>query len=1018
MSNVFTRGLRPRFEEMRRLEMMSPRWIHRLGYYGLALLFVAAAAALRWALPEVLGPTPFLVFYLAWVGAATFGGLGPGLLATAASWLCLEVLFNFTPGQTVFSDPTEVGRFLALMAGGLTVSLVAERMRRGRIHEREQARALASARRALERERDILQAVMDGAKNSHLVYLDRDFNFVQVNAAYAQTCGYRPEQMIGKNHFALYPHAENEAIFARVRDTGEPFEIHDKPFEFPDQPQRGVTYWDWTLTPIKDPAGQVEGLIFSLHETTERKRAEEAMQQANEQLQQQAEELQTQGEELQTQTEELRMQTGELAHANAALHDAEERLRLAMESGRVGVWEWEVGTKNAKWSQGVYMLLDCTPGAVPLTQEAFRQRIHPQDLARQDQALKDSLERCEDYRCEFRVVWTDGSVHWIEARGQYAYVDEGNGKILWMRGVLSDIDRRKQAEGAIQQANEQLQQQAEELQTQTEELQTQTEELAHANAALRESEERERRRAEELATFLEAAPTPVIIVHDPNGAHMTGNRAANELLRHGRGAEISLSAPPETKPRHFKAVKEGRELRLDELPAQRAARGEQVRDFEFSLVFDDGTTRHLLGYGTPLRDEEGRPRGAVHILVDITERKRAEEALRELNATLESKVAQRTAQLQQRARQLQRLTLEVSQAEDRERKRMAEILHDDLQQIIAAAKFHLTVLRNRVKADASVQAIGAQIDQMLKEAVEKSRGLSHELSPAVLHHDDLTETLGWLASQMQAKHGLVVHVHAHGPAHVPSDGIRTFLYKTAQELLFNVVKHARVKEARIQVRRRGPCVCLSVSDRGRGFDPQGLREAAGFGLLSIRERIELLGGRMKIRSAPGKGSTFFVVVPDSLESEDTVGVGPRAYPTSATPGDHGGKEGDHGGSCLRVLLADDHRIVREGLRSLLSEEPDVEIVGEAAHGREAVDLALQLQPDVVIMDVSMPLIDGNEATRQIKTHLPKTRVIALSTYNAPETIAKMYQAGAEGYVLKTASSEELLAAIRSKESSP
>jgi PAS domain S-box-containing protein len=852
----------------------------------------------------------------------------------------------------------------------------------------------------------------------------------------------------------------------------------------------------------------------------------------------------------------LRTANEELRESEQALHNAEERLRLAMESGKVGVWEWEVGTKDAKWSQGVYMLLGCKPGEVPPTQEAFRQRIHPQDLARQDQALKDAMERCEDYLCEFRVVWTDASVHWIEARGQYAYVDEGKGMILRMRGVLSDIDMRKQAEEAMQQTNEQLQQQAEELQTQSEELQTQTEELqtqteelrmqteelAHANAALRESENRVRQRAEELATFLEAAPTPVIIVHDPDGVHMTGNQAADELLRHPRGAESSLSAPPETKPRHFKAVKDGRELRLDELPAQRAARGEQVRDFEFSLVFEDGTIRHMLGYGTPLRDEGGRPRGAVHILVDITERKRAEEALREtrdyldnlfsyanapiivwnpefkitrfnaaferlsgrtaqevlgqeidvlfpqgsreeslahirrttaekrhwevieipilhrngsvrtvlwnsanvlasdnqtviatiaqgqditerkqaeealreLNAALESQVAQRTAQLQQRARQLQRLTLEASQTEDRERKRMAEILHDDLQQIIAGAKFHLSLLRNRVKYDASLQAIGSQIDQMLKDAIEKSRGLSHELSPAVLHQGDFTETLGWLANQVRAKHGLVVHVSANGPVVLQSDALKGFLYKAAQELLFNVVKHARVKEAGIRVRRCGRCVCLSVSDRGRGFDPQELRQAAGFGLLSIRERIELLGGRMKIKSAPGQGSTFFIVVPDRETPEEPVGVGPRAYPTpEARPDDHG--SGGHGGPPLRVLLADDHRIVREGLRLLLSDEYDIEIVGEAAHGREAVDLALRLEPDVVIMDVAMPLIDGDEATRQIKTHLPETRVIALSTYNEPETIQKMYQAGAEGYVLKTASSEELLAAIRNKQ---
>lgn len=114
---------------------------------------------------------------------------------------------------------------------------------------------------------------------------------------------------------------------------------------------------------------------------------------------------------------------------------------------------------------------------------------------------------------------------------------------------------------------------------------------------------------------------------------------------------------------------------------------------------------------------------------------------------------------------------------------------------------------------------------------------------------------------------------------------------------------------------------------------------------------------------------------------------------------------------LRVLLADDHDIVRAGLISLLSEQADVEVVGEAANGREAINQAYRLRPDVVVMDVAMPLINGDEATRQIKTHLPQTRVVALSMYDEVDMREKMHGAGAETYVLKTAAPEELLAAI-------
>jgi NarL family two-component system response regulator LiaR len=115
---------------------------------------------------------------------------------------------------------------------------------------------------------------------------------------------------------------------------------------------------------------------------------------------------------------------------------------------------------------------------------------------------------------------------------------------------------------------------------------------------------------------------------------------------------------------------------------------------------------------------------------------------------------------------------------------------------------------------------------------------------------------------------------------------------------------------------------------------------------------------------------------------------------------------------LRILLVDDHDVVRAGLAALLREAPGIELVGEAPDGREAINMAIGLGPDVVIMDVSMPLMSGDQATRQIKARLPQTRVIALSMYDEAEKKERMFEAGAETYILKTVSAEELLAAIR------
>jgi two-component system response regulator NreC len=117
------------------------------------------------------------------------------------------------------------------------------------------------------------------------------------------------------------------------------------------------------------------------------------------------------------------------------------------------------------------------------------------------------------------------------------------------------------------------------------------------------------------------------------------------------------------------------------------------------------------------------------------------------------------------------------------------------------------------------------------------------------------------------------------------------------------------------------------------------------------------------------------------------------------------------GRKIRVVLADDHRMMREGIRALLEHQKDIQVVGEAADGRDAVRLAAQLSPDVVVMDVSMPLLNGIEATRQIRRDSPDVAVLILTVHESEDYVAQLLAAGANGYIIKRAAGDELISAI-------
>jgi PAS domain S-box-containing protein len=157
------------------------------------------------------------------------------------------------------------------LLGDITATKRAEERERLLVQIQQDRTAIAALVRDLEREQRTLQTIMANTP-AQLAYLDPDFRFVRVNDAYVQGSGHSREELLGRNHFELFPNAENEAIFEGVRDISQPVTYHARPFEYADQPERKVTYWDWSLVPVKDAGGTVQGLVLSLLDVTEAER--------------------------------------------------------------------------------------------------------------------------------------------------------------------------------------------------------------------------------------------------------------------------------------------------------------------------------------------------------------------------------------------------------------------------------------------------------------------------------------------------------------------------------------------------------------------------------------------------------------------------------------------------------------------------------------------------------------------------------------------------------------------------
>ena len=372
---------------------------------------------------------------------------------------------------------------------------------------------------------------------------------------------------------------------------------------------------------------------------------------------------------------------------------------------------------------------------------------------------------------------------------------------------------------------------------------------------------------------------------------------------------------------------------------------------------------------------------------------------------------ERTAELEHRTAQLSRLASDLTLAEHHAREQIARTLHDGLQQLLVIASLKLDQYVKR-EPQALPNSLIEQAKGHLDEAIAAARTLSFELSPPALQLSALPAALMWLANWTRQKYGLEVRVTADPLANSSRKDVRTLLFESVRELLFNAVKHAKVDRVTLDVALdRHDRLCITVADDGIGFDPAELDDRSrvrkvGWGLFGIRERLTLLGGRLDIDSAPGRGTRFRLIAPRGA-AHDLISA-PDQVPDLATAAASRSAASRASGDGLRILIVDDHATVRKVFREVLQQRPELCVVGDASDGVEAIAQAHALRPDVILMDISMPNMDGVEATRRIRAELPFIQILGLSMQPRTQEPHAIEQAGASGFFMKGSDTQRLI----------
>lgn len=398
---------------------------------------------------------------------------------------------------------------------------------------------------------------------------------------------------------------------------------------------------------------------------------------------------------------------------------------------------------------------------------------------------------------------------------------------------------------------------------------------------------------------------------------------------------------------------------------------------EIMLQQDHGKTEYYETRWWPVLDKRHKINGHLLLLHDVTEVKEAHREVlkqQQFAATLE------------------------------ERERLARELHDSLGQVMGYMNIQIQAIRDRLGEGKVAEADNRlfNLSQVIEETNAEIREFIYGIKNSLLFKDGFFKTLEQYASNFTTH--FAINVTVNNPAGLV-DGelglpIQAQLFRIIQEACTNVRKHAKAKQITIDFQKNGPNVQAVVGDDGIGFDLAELPEGKHFGQGIMMERAACVGGDLRIRSAPGKGTQVIITLP-SLANYNMI-----FQPVAAgieTPEQAVVEK-------IKLLLVDDHALFLDGLKNLLVSK-GFQVVATAKNGWEALEKVRVFQPDLVLMDIQMPDCDGLMATRLIKTELPQTKIVILTMSDREKELFEAIKSGATGYLLKGLSAEELLAEL-------